>query len=563
MGCFSISASGKASLPWNDLVTILPVIRFLSLVWTVGFLCCIRKKLYSKTRYGSPSILKIAPLVKSVYESIRKYCILNLMEYQVTVGMEIHAELRTKTKMFCASKNDPNEKHPNINICPVCMGHPGTLPVINNEAVRLVHRVGLALGGEIQKFSRFDRKNYFYPDLPKGYQISQYKYPLVLGGVLNGVRITRVHLEEDAGKLMHDSGGKFSLVDFNRAGVPLMELVTEPDIKSAKEAKKFAEELQLTLQYLGASEANMEKGEMRCEANISVSKTNEMGTKVEVKNLNSFRAVERAIEYEVKRQIEFLENGKKVMQETRGWNENKEETFSQRSKESAHDYRYFPEPDLPPMEFSDKYSEELRATIPELPAEKRKRLADEYKLEAKAVEILINDRVLAAFWEKVASELREWIHEEGITHPPTFETAMKLTSNYFTSDLLGLIKEKEIPVSELLVDPENFAELIKMLINKEINSRVAKDVLRVMVEQGGDPSTIVENKGLKQIGDEVELSSMIKKIIYANPKAVADFKAGKQQSLQFLVGQIMKETKGTANPEIIRAVLGRHIWRID
>ena len=302
---------------------------------------------------------------------------------------------------------------------------------------------------------------------------------------------------------------------------------------------------------------------MRCEANISVSKTNEMGTKVEVKNLNSFRAVERAIEYEVKRQIELLENGKKVVQETRGWDENKEETFSQRSKESAHDYRYFPEPDLPPMEFSDKYSEELRATIPELPAEKRKRLADEYKLEAKAVEILINDRVLAAFWEKVASELREWIHEEGITHPPTFETAMKLTSNYFTSDLLGLIKEKEIPVSELLVDPENFAELIKMLINKEINSRVAKDVLRVMVEQGGDPSTIVENKGLKQIGDEVELSSMIKKIIYANPKAVADFKAGKQQSLQFLVGQIMKETKGTANPEIIRAVLGRHIWRID
>ena len=572
MGCFSISASGKASLPWNDLVTILPVIRFLSLVWTVGFLCCIRKKLYSKTRYGSPSILKIAPLVKSVYESIRKYCILNLMEYQVTVGMEIHAELRTKTKMFCASKNDPNEKHPNINICPVCMGHPGTLPVINNEAVRLVHRVGLALGGEIQKFSRFDRKNYFYPDLPKGYQISQYKHPLVLGGVLNGVRITRVHLEEDAGKLMHDSGGKFSLVDFNRAGVPLMELVTEPDIKSAKDAKKFAEELQLTLQYLGASEANMEKGEMRCEANISVAKavspplggeTAKLGTKVEVKNLNSFRAVERAIEYEVKRQIEFLENGKKVMQETRGWNENKEETFSQRSKESAHDYRYFPEPDLPPMEFSDKYSEELRATIPELPAEKRKRLADEYKLEAKAVEILINDRVLAAFWEKVASELREWIHEEGITHPPTFETAMKLTSNYFTSDLLGLIKEKEIPVSELLVDPENFAELIKMLINKEINSRVAKDVLRVMVEQGGDPSTIVENKGLKQIGDEVELSSMIKKIIYANPKAVADFKAGKQQSLQFLVGQIMKETKGTANPEIIRAVLGRHIWRID
>src|SRR3989344_2509945 len=409
IGCFSISASGYASLPWNDLATIFPLIRFFNFVCTVGFLCCMRKKLYSKTRKGSPSISKITPLVKSVYESIEKYCILNLMEYQVTVGMEIHAELKTKSKMFCASKNDPDEKHPNINICPVCLGHPGTLPVINEEAVKLVQRVGLALGGEIQKFSRFDRKNYFYPDLPKGYQISQYKYPLVLGGNLNGVRITRVHLEEDAGKLMHDSGGKFSLVDFNRAGVPLMELVTEPDIKSAKEAKKFAEELQLTLQYLGASEANMEKGEMRCEANISVSKTNDMGIKVEVKNLNSFRAVERAIEYEVKRQIELLENGKKVIQETRGWNENKEETFSQRSKESAHDYRYFPEPDLPPMEFSDEYIEKLRATIPELPEQKRRRLAEEYKLDALAVEILIKDRALAAFWEKTASELREWL----------------------------------------------------------------------------------------------------------------------------------------------------------
>ena len=402
----------------------------------------------------------------------------------MTVGMEIHAELLTKTKMFCASKNDSDEKHPNINICPVCMGHPGTLPVINDEAVRLVHRVGLALDGEIQKFSRFDRKNYFYPDLPKGYQISQYKYPLVLGGVLNGVRITRVHLEEDARKLMHDSGGKFSLVDFNRAGVPLMELVTEPDIKSAKEAKKFAEELQLTLQYLGASEANMEKGEMRCEANISVSKTNEMGTKVEVKNLNSFRAVERAIEYEVKRQIELLENGKKVVQETRGWDENKEETFSQRSKESAHDYRYFPEPDLPPIEFSDEYIEILRATIPELPVEKRKRLTDEYKLDAKAVEILIKDRALAAFWEKVASELKEWLSDE--IDNKKFLEATKVAVNYFTSDLLGFIKEKEIPVSELLIDPENFAELIKMLIKKEINSRVAKDVLREMVEKEGE-----------------------------------------------------------------------------
>ncbi|MDP3934753.1 MAG: Asp-tRNA(Asn)/Glu-tRNA(Gln) amidotransferase subunit GatB [Candidatus Giovannonibacteria bacterium] len=470
------------------------------------------------------------------------------MEYQVTVGMEIHAELRTKTKMFCSSKNDPDEKHPNINICPVCLGHPGTLPVANEEAVKLVQRVGLALGGEIQKFSRFDRKNYFYPDLPKGYQISQYKYPLVLGGNLNGVRITRVHLEEDAGKLMHDPGGKFSLVDFNRAGVPLMELVTEPDIKSAKEAKKFAEELQLALQYLGASEANMEKGEMRCEANISVSKTSDMGTKVEVKNLNSFRAVERAIEYEVKRQIELLESGKKVAQETRGWNENKEETSPQRSKESAHDYRYFPEPDLPPMEFSNEYIEVLRATIPELPAQKRKRFTEEYGISAGLVETLVRERSLAAFWEKVISELREW-------EPDKFTEALKLASNYFTSDFLGLVKEKEILPDELLMNPENFAELIKMIVKNEISSRAAKDILRVMVEKGGEPLAYVESMGLKQVGDEKVLEEIAKKIISQNPKAVEDFKKGKQQSLQFLVGQVMKETKGAANPEVIKEIL--------
>src|SRR3989338_1538647 len=336
-----------------------------------------------------------------------KYCILSYMEWQVTVGLEIHAELRAKTKMFCGCKNDSDEKHPNVNICPVCGGHPGTLPVINKEAVRQVQRTGLALGSELQKHSQFDRKNYFYPDIPKGYQISQYKYPLVLEGSLNGVKITRIHLEEDTARSQHNKKNDASLVDFNRAGVPLMELVTEPDITSAKQAREFAEELQLVLQYLGASEANMEKGEMRCEANISVSKTSEKGVKVEVKNLNSFRAVERAIEYEVRRQIELLESGKKVIQETRGWDENKEITFSQRSKESAHDYRYFPEPDLPPMEFSDEYIEKLRATIPELPEQKRKRFTEEYGISADLVETLVSERSLAAFWEKVISELRD------------------------------------------------------------------------------------------------------------------------------------------------------------
>ncbi|OGF70209.1 glutaminyl-tRNA synthase (glutamine-hydrolyzing) subunit B [Candidatus Giovannonibacteria bacterium RIFCSPHIGHO2_02_FULL_44_11] len=482
-----------------------------------------------------------------------------MQEYKLTIGLEIHAELRTNTKMFCGCKNDPDEKHPNINICPVCMGHPGTLPVINKSAVEQVQRAGLALGSELQKKSHFDRKNYFYPDIPKGYQISQYKDPLVLGGSLKGVKITRVHLEEDTARSQHlgssdvRSERPASLVDFNRAGVPLMELVTEPDITSAKQAREFAEALQLVLQYLGASEANMEKGEMRCEANISVYLGAERlsGTKVEVKNLNSFRAVEKAIEYEFERQTKLLEEGGKVKQETRGWDENKEATFSQRSKESAHDYRYFPEPDLPLMEFSEEYFDKLRATIPELPEAKRKRLTDEYKLDTQAAEILMHDKDLSAFWEKTASELKEWGSGS--------DEAFKLASNYFISDLLGLIKEKQIPVSELLIDPENFAELIKMLFNNEITSRVAKDVLRHMVEVGGDPSTIVEEKGLKQVSDSGTLEAMAKKIIDANPSAIADYKKGKQQSLQFLVGQMMKETKGAANPDTIKEILTKII----
>src|SRR3989344_5045452 len=318
------------------------------------------------------------------------------MEYQATIGMEVHSELRTKTKMFCASKNDPDEKHPNINICPVCVGHPGTLPTANEEAIKHVQRVGLALGGNVQKFSRFDRKNYFYPDLPKGYQISQYQHPLIFEGKLNSVRITRVHLEEDTARLIHDEKGD-TLVDFNRAGVPLMELVTEPDLHDAKSAREFCEELQLVLRYLGASDANMEKGQMRCEANISIAPvgSDKFGTKVEIKNLNSFRAVEEAIEYEILRQKKVLEDGETVKQETRGWDENKKITFSQRVKESAHDYRYFSEPDLPPMEFGDKYIELLKGAIPALPAQKRARFKDEYGISEQLVETLVRDKNLA------------------------------------------------------------------------------------------------------------------------------------------------------------------------
>ena len=530
-----------------------------------------------------------------------------MQEYGVTIGMEVHAELRTKTKMFCSCKNDPDEKHPNINICPVCVGHPGTLPVANGQAIKHVQRVGLAIKGELQKNSQFDRKNYFYPDIPKGYQISQYQHPLVLWGSLNGIKITRVHLEEDTARSIHESRNmkpkaerNFSLVDFNRAGVPLMELVTEPDITSAKQAKDFVEELQLLLQHLGASEANMEKGEMRCEANISVYLGAEhlSGTKVEVKNLNSFRAVEKAIEYEIKRQINLLEKGEKVRQETRGWDENKQVTFSQRSKESAHDYRYFSEPDLPPMEFNEAYFDELQKTIPELPAQKRVRLADEYKLEPIAVDILIRDRALASFWEKMATELMELVislptaqvlqdlaqtdgasraipqqrdmrvlakpgAEANESASKEFLIALKLAANYFTSDLLGLIKEKQIPAGELLVEPKNFAELIKMIMKKEITSRVAKDVLRHMVEEGGDPSNWVEKLGLVQMSDTGALEETARKVISQNESAVSDYKKGKEQALKFLIGQMMKETKGVANPEATREVLTKIIGGVQ
>jgi len=349
------------------------------------------------------------------------------MIYGPVVGLEIHAELKTKTKMFCFSLNDPDEKHPNINICPICMGHPGTLPVINEEAVKKVIKVGLALHGEILEFSQFDRKNYFYPDLPKGYQISQYQHPLVKGGYLEilgrKIRITRVHLEEDTGRLIHDRGTGVSLVDFNRAGVPLMELVTEPDFRTGEEVKKFGEELQKILRYVEASDADMEKGQMRVEVNISLTTTeglrqfeesfgqpdshgeSGLGTKVEIKNINSFKFAEDAVNYEVRRQTGLLERGEKVAQETRGWDENKEETFSQRSKEEAHDYRYFPEPDLPPLNLSREFVEEIRASLPELPQAKYARFQEEFKLEPDIVSIITRDKSLAGYFEAVASEL--------------------------------------------------------------------------------------------------------------------------------------------------------------
>lgn len=477
--------------------------------------------------------------------------------YQPKIGLEIHTELKSKTKMFCPSLNDPQETHPNQNICPICLGHPGTLPVANKKAIESVIKAGLALNGKPQKNFRFDRKNYFYPDLPKGYQISQYKNPIIFGGFLmidnKKIRITRIHLEEDTARLLHDSKNKVSLVDFNRAGVPLMELVTEPDINSAHEAKKFCQELQLLLRHLGISNADMEKGEMRCEVNISLvsgGRGQKLGTKVEIKNLNSFRAVEQAIEYEIKRQTKVLEGGEKVVQETRGWNEDKKITYSQRQKEEAHDYRYFPEPDLPPFNLKDFDLEKIEREIPELPSQKRIRFNEEYGLSDNDIEILVSDRYLAEYFEEIVSELSEWLKSEALDIPKT--DIIKLATNYLNTDLRNLLTENNIPIKELKITPENFAEFITLIQKGEISSKLAKIILKEMFESGAEPSEIIQEKGLVQISGEEDLGLVIDKIMSKNAKVVDEYKKGKVGALQFLIGKAMAETHGKANPQVLK-----------
>ncbi len=463
-------------------------------------------------------------------------------EYYTTIGLEVHAELNTNSKMFCGCANNPDEENPNTNICPVCMAHPGTLPVINKKAVESVIKVGLALNATIADFTEFDRKNYFYPDIPKAYQISQYKFPIVSGGELNGVKITRVHLEEDTANNKHDRGN-YSLVDFNRAGVPLMELVTEPVIHSAKEAGDFGRELQLLLRTLGVSEANMEKGQMRVELNISISENPEVfGTKVEVKNINSFRSVERAALYEIKRMSELLdaERGNEIVQETRGWDESKQLTFSQRSKENANDYRYFPDPDLPKLYLSKAFDiETLKSELPELPVIKRTRYKSEYGIKDEDIESYVTDMSLGMWFENVATLL---ISTEKI----------KTASNYITSDYLGL-KKSNPEVS--LPSPKNFAQLINMVVDGVVSSRAAKDILGIIVLKDTAPMEIAIERDLIQKNDEGALTEIVQKVIDANPTVVATYKGGKENALMSLVGQIMKETNGSANPALVQKIL--------
>ncbi len=467
-----------------------------------------------------------------------------MSEYTTTVGLEIHAELKTNSKMFCGCKNDPHSATPNTHVCPVCMAHPGTLPTVNERAVELVLMVGKAIGGTLADFSEFDRKNYFYPDIPKAYQISQYQYPLVKGGELGGVKITRIHLEEDTARSQHE--GEKSFVDFNRAGVPLMELVTEPVIHTAEQAGAFARELQLLLRTLGASDANMERGEMRVEVNLSVSKTDTFGTKVEVKNINSFKAAEAAIVFETKRHIETLEAGGTIIQETRGWDENKGKTFSQRIKETADDYRYFPDPDIPKLLRSDQpdWSDAaLEAALPETPEKKRIRYAA-LGLPSDQIEIIISEVAREAFFAAAVGD-------------DSYEKLTKTLANYFITDVLAHLEsgERVLDRAHALA----FRALGALVLEGHINSRVAKDLMVEVVFDGADAKALAEARGLVQRSNADELIPIIDEILAANPTVVAELKAGKDAVLQFLVGQGMKATKGSANPGMLAEIIKQRI----
>jgi len=481
--------------------------------------------------------------------------------YIPVIGLEIHAELRTKTKMFCDCLNVPLEPVPNKHVCPVCMAHPGTLPVPNKAAIEHMIKIGMAVGGEIPATSKFDRKNYFYPDIPKGYQISQFDIPFVFGGLLKGVQITRVHLEEDTASSMHmkdASGADVSLVDYNRAGLPLMELVTEPCIRDVKQIGDFGRELQLLLRYLGASDADMEKGQMRVEVNLSlgtiVDGELKFGTKVEVKNIASFNMAERAAEYEIARQREVLESGGKIEQETRGWDDPHQKTVSQRKKESSHDYRYFPEPDIPPIDLSQFDFKALRLQIPELPSAKRVRFAKEFGLTPDQIEVLVLDRQLAAYFESLVSELDEEVGKSQVASDK-WHRLIQLAISYLTSDLKGLMSAAGITdPAQMKVTAENLADLVIAVADEKINSRVAKDVLKMMFEKGGDPNVIIKEQGLEQVSDEASLIPVCQQLIDANPGPAADFKGGKEAALQFFIGRAMGALKGRGNPAILQKV---------
>lgn len=485
--------------------------------------------------------------------------------YIPTMGLEIHAELKTKSKMFCDCANNPFEKEPNVNVCPVCMGHPGTLPTPNKAAIEYVMQVGFALHGIVAVETKFDRKNYFYPDLPKGYQISQYDKPIVEGGYIdiehNGnekrVAIERVHLEEDTARMQHSGDGTSSLIDFNRSSIPLMELVTKPVMDNAVQARIFAEELQQILRYTRVSDAELENGTMRVELNISVAQrdASQLGTKVEIKNLNSLSVLEGAAEYEIQRQTRLLQKGERVVQETRGWDSDKQRTFSQRVKEEASDYRYFPEPDIPSLRLAKEYEfdrEVIEQSVPELPQAKRKRFAQEYGHDTATQSIFITNPTLADYYEHLISELLEWNEEK-----KKRDDYIQKATNYFIKTIRSLVDEEGISMEEMRITPENFAEFITLVQNGDITSTAAHRVLKEMAQTGGDPSEIIDTHGLRQQHDEESIIDSAQSAIAEHPNAVADYKKGKENAVKFLVGQVMAKSKGTANPQKASEVIIR------
>ena len=502
---------------------------------------------------------------------------MKLNGYKPVIGLEIHVQLATKSKMFSSAPNNPDEKNPNTNINEVVTGEPGTLPVINSEAVRLGVMVGLALNCEIPEFSKFDRKHYFYPDLPKGYQISQLDHPVAEHGWVEisvpadstretnpdaytkRIRITRAHLEEDAGKNTHPDGLPYSLVDYNRAGSPLLEIVTEPDVETAEEARIFLQELQRIVRYVGASSADMEKGTMRCEPNISVRKPGEESLpkyKVEVKNINSFRFAEAAINYEIPRHIEILENGEMPKQVTMGWNEKTNSTVEQREKGEANDYRYMPEPDLPELHFTEEFKAKLKAELPELPAQKRVRFKEEFGLDDASIETLLNWKQLNEYFEQVASEIDAWIETDGTGDRAKL---FKAAANWCLQDFSALLNAELANPLESKVSAENMAELVKLIDAGKISGSAAKQVFKKMYETGGEPDTIVEELGLAQVSDEGAIEAAVDAVMAQNEKAVADYKAGNEKAFGSLVGAVMKEMKGKANPQVVNELLKKKL----
>ncbi len=472
--------------------------------------------------------------------------------YEIVIGLEVHVELKTKSKIFCGCSTEFGAKA-NTQVCPVCLGMPGVLPVLNKKVVEYAILAGVSLGCKIAEHSKLDRKNYFYPDLPKAYQISQYDLPLCkdgyleieTGDLLKKIGITRIHIEEDASKLTHEghtiSQSEASLVDFNRGGVPLIEIVSEPDLRSPEEAVEYLANLKAILQYIDISDCKMEEGSLRCDGNISIRLigAKEYGTRTEIKNINSFRALQKALEYEIERQKEVLNAGGQITQETRTWDDTRGITLPLRSKEEAHDYRYFPEPDLVPIKVDNKWLDEIKASLPELPQAKKARFIEELGLPAYDAEVLTKDQDLAQYFEK------------GLK---TYDDAKKL-SNWMMAEFLRLLNAEQIPVSRSLVKPDQMAELLNMVEKGIISGKIAKDVFENMFKTGIGPQEIVEKQGLGQISDEKTLKEIVEKIIANNPKSVEDYHTGKERALAFMVGQIMKETKGQANPQLVNTIL--------